>query len=800
MNTNTSACGNIGSATVTPGGGLGTYTYSWNDPSVQATAIATSLGVGSFTATVLDSNGCSATSNIAITAPAAAAANAIVNTNTTSCSSLGSATAGALGGTAPYTYLWSDALAQTNANATGLSAGVYNVSVTDAGGCPGTPANVTITAPAPAVANISGSTNTSACANNIGTATVGATGGGTLPYTFLWSDPGAQTNTLATGLSAGSYTVNVKDGDGCAGVPATVTINPDAPVTVSALVLRNTSACGINLGQARANPGGGTGPYTYSWTDPLTQTNQTATGLSAGSYTVNITDANNCPASSNISIAAPPPLGQTTSFTPSGCGFSTGTASVLASGGNSPYTYLWTPGLQTNATATNVSAATYTVQLTDADNCNLTASVTVTSVVTEVIAFTAHTDISCNGGNNGSITANTTLGSAPYTYSWTPVGGNAPIANNLTSGVYTVQVQDANGCTNSASFGITQPLVPLTVSTSNIVSLACSGDTNGQATADPLGGVTPYTYSWSPSGGSNSIGTYLTAGTYTINLTDAHGCTASATATIGNGNPSPVVSFSADSVKGCAPFCVGFKDLTTIVGGTLQSWAWTFGDGNTSAMQNTGNCYSNAGAYTVSLSVTSNLGCTRKSTLRNLINVYSYPKAKFKFTPQPTTILNPTISFTDKSTDTYGITNWQWTFGDITDSTSISPNPVHTYADSGTYPAILIVTNAKGCSDTVTENVIISPQYALYIPTAFTPNNDGLNDVFMPKGDAVISFQMNIFDRWGTLLYSTSDMSKGWNGKVLGKPSPEDTYIYNIQVTDNFLNYHTYIGDFNLIH
>src|SRR6185312_17006295 len=164
----------------------------------------------------------------------------------------------------------------------------------------------------------------------------------------------------------------------------------------------------------------------------------------------------------------------------------------------------------------------------------------------------------------------------------------------------------------------------------------------------------------------------------------------------------------------------------------------------------------------------------------NLINIYSHPKANFAATPQPTDILTPTLYFTDASTDAYGIKSWFWTFGDATDSTSTIPSPQHTYGDTGTYCPTLVVTNIHNCTDSIEHCIVIEPFFALYIPNAFTPNTDGRDEVFLPEGKYVCTFEMWIFDRWGQELFHTTDINQGWNGHV-GSSSAmcqEDTYVY----------------------
>jgi gliding motility-associated-like protein len=169
-----------------------------------------------------------------------------------------------------------------------------------------------------------------------------------------------------------------------------------------------------------------------------------------------------------------------------------------------------------------------------------------------------------------------------------------------------------------------------------------------------------------------------------------------------------------------------------------------------------------------------------------MITVYSHPIAAFTATPQPATIIQPTIYFTDQSTDVYGIKTWFWQFGNPQDSTSDTQSPQFTYPDTGIYCPKLTVTNKHGCTDEVEHCIYISPYFTIYIPNAFSPNGDGLNDVFTAKGTYVCNFQMYIFDRWGMLLYYTEDMDKGWDGRVNGGTNiaQEDTYVYLITASD----------------
>jgi gliding motility-associated-like protein len=368
----------------------------------------------------------------------------------------------------------------------------------------------------------------------------------------------------------------------------------------------------------------------------------------------------------------------------------------------------------------------------------------------------------------------------------------------LTAGTYTITVTDANGCTATASTTITQP--PALTLVAAGFPVTCNGGNNGQGTAIPAGGTPGYTYAWS-NGFNGANDNNLTAGNYKIIVTDANGCSVDTTVTVTQ--PAPiVVAFNADTINGCAPLCTGLVDGTSDPNGTVTKWSWTYSDGGSDTTKDPRHCFNAPGSYDVSLSVTDNHGCAGSLTINNMITVYSFPVPAFTMGPQPTTIENPTITFTDKSTDAYGIASWLWNFADpLNDAPSSQQNPSHTYGDTGTFCATLTVTNIHGCKDSITECLIINPQYELYIPDAFSPDGDGKNDIFQPKGEYMSSYKMYIFDRWGMLLFYTDDFNKGWNGTVNNGSTicQQDTYVYMIEATDNLGQQHKYIGKVTLL-
>ena len=451
-----------GIATATVSGGTTIYTYSWsNGSSTVSTSNPTGavLSAGSYTVTVTDNTAiCTATATVTITQVATTLADGAptLNSDVLCFGGNGSATAAtATGGTAPYTYAWNGGATSTNVTNTSLSAGTYTVNVTDAHGCVVNSAGtVTITQPAATLADGAPTLNSNVpCFGGDGSATAATPTGGTAPYTYAWNGGATSTNVTNTSLSAGTYTVNVTDANGCmVNSSGTVTITqPAATLADGSPTLNSNVPCFGGEGSATAaTPTGGTAPYTYAWNGGATSTNVTNTSLSAGTYTVNVTDANGCMVNSSGTVTITQPAAVTAlSFVnndASACANS-GSATVTPGGGNTPYTYSWTGG-NTNATATGLSIGSYTVTVIDDNGCSASSSITITQPTALGVTSNSVNDNS-KGACNGQATANVSGGTAPYTYKWSPGGGTNDTINGKCSGHYCCVVTDNLGCKDS---------------------------------------------------------------------------------------------------------------------------------------------------------------------------------------------------------------------------------------------------------------------------------------------------------------------------------------------------------------
>jgi hypothetical protein len=322
---------------------------------------------------------------------------------------------------------------------------------------------------------------------------------------------------MATGLAAGDYSVTVTDANGC---EATATVTITQPDIIELTVSGVDPLCfGGNDGEASVSASGGTAPYTYLWSDG--QTTQAATGLTAGTYTVTVTDANDCSVSESVTLTEPTELLADVVAGSIDCfGESDATATVTATGGTPPYTYLWDdPASQTTATAVGLSAGTYQVTVTDSQGCIVVESITIVEPAALELTIDSD-DVLCFGESTGSATANVSGGTPDYTYLWSD-GQTTQIATGLAAGTYEVTVTDANGCEITESITITQPEeILLSTATTNA---NCSDSDDGTATVTATGGTGTYTYLWS-NGQTTATAINLAAGNYSVTVTDENGC------------------------------------------------------------------------------------------------------------------------------------------------------------------------------------------------------------------------------------------------------------------------------------
>ncbi|MBL4657669.1 MAG: SprB repeat-containing protein, partial [Flavobacteriales bacterium] len=556
-----------GTATVLVTGGVPPFIYAWSDPTTQSSATADSLMAGTYQVIVTDASGCVDSASVTLTEPPAIVV-VISDSTHLACNgdANGSATVSASGGVGPLSYLWNDPSSQTDSTMTGVGGGAYMCTVTDSTGCSKA---ISFTVIEPAAISLSTVATLAAICNSDSSATVTATvSGGNGPMSYLWNDAGAQTTAIATGIPDGSYIVVVTDSAGCS-VTDTVTFGIMATISTSA-----SPVCGgVCDGTASVLVTGNAGPVTYLWDNPASQTTVTASSLCSGStYTTSVTDSSGCTSSASVTFSALTQLTVTITIVDVKCfGDSNGTATAIVSGGATPYGYLWPSlGLTTNF-ASVLKTGAYDVIVTDGNGCTMVVTGTVFEPSAALSSSLIVTPVNCFGGSDGSIDLTVTGGTVPYAYDWpTSVKQDT---SGLATGIYEVDITDANGCMTSDTATITQ-------STSMIVSSgstpALVGDSTGSAWVIVTGGTAPYTYVWNDGlSQTDSLATSLASGEYSVVVSDSKGCTVTMEIAVGDFS---VGVFEA-SFEGAADDLARDIDLLTGGGHIMAGVTESFGAG-----------------------------------------------------------------------------------------------------------------------------------------------------------------------------------------------------------------------------
>jgi len=597
--------GTDGSVTIEATGGEPPYLYDLNGGSTLD-GIYTGLPAGNYPASVIDDFGCTDEITVNITEPPAISVSTSFTEPACNGGSDGSITVTASGGTGTLQYSKDGGATYQSSNIfTNLAAGTYSIFVKDANNCT---ASTSETVTEPTVISLSTSqTNVSCNGGNDGSITVTASGGtGTLQY----SDDGGSTyqaGNIFTGLSQGTYSVVVKDANNCTASTSVVITEPTV-LTISTSQT-NVTVNGGNDGSITVTASGGTPAYQYSKDNGANyQASNVFSNLTAGVYIVVVKDANNCTASTTVTITEPASISVSTSQTNVSCNSgSDGTITVTATGGVPPIEYSKDGGAnyQSSNLFTGLSAGTYSIWVKDANNNTASTSVTITEPPAISIS-TSQTNVSCNGGSDGSITVTATGGTGTLEYSSN--GGSTYQSGNvftgLTANTYSIFVKDANNCTSSVSVTITEPAV--LAFTTTVVNVSCPGSSDGSITVNATGGTTAYQYS-KDNGGTfqaSNLFSGLTAGNYNVVVKDANNCITSATsvtvgtvpdatapvpdlATLPNvtGECSATVTVTPTATDNCSGAITGTTadPLTYSTQGTFTvHWSYDDGNGNIS--------------------------------------------------------------------------------------------------------------------------------------------------------------------------------------------------------------------------
>jgi gliding motility-associated-like protein len=391
-------------------------------------------------------------------------------------------------------------------------------------------------------------------------------------------------------------------------------------------------------------------------------------------------------------------------------------------------------------------------------------------------------------------------------WSWN-FGDNTPWLHNEQnpSHVYSVPgsyqvtqiVETIHGCNDTSTFNLIIHPAP---NVAFIADTVCqgSGTTFLNQTSIASGSISAWAWNFGGVGSSNQYApayVFPQAGVFPVTLiaTSNYGCVDSLVKTVRVWY-NPQATFISSDTAGCEDFEVTFIDQSSALDGLITTWLWDFGNVNVSNQQSPSQTYYTPGNYNVSLQVTTSLGCKDDTVSVGYITVFPLPVADFTFLPVRPNVYIPEVDFFDRSTNA---NQWWWDFGDSTQSTE--PNPVHTYQYPAIYTVTLIVESPDGCRDTTWKLLEYTQEYAIWIPNVFSPNGDGINEIFTAQGFGFSDLSMMVFDRWGFSVYSSNQQNDVWNGTSQGKACPEGVYVYVVKYKDIFGKSHTQHGRVSLI-
>jgi gliding motility-associated-like protein len=836
-------------------GGELPYSYSWS--SGQTTEDLSDIAANNYTLTLTDGNGCTSTQSYLVTQPAAALSLSVSATNV-SChgGSNGAVDLTTSGGTPGYLYQWSSAgliLPFVTEDLTGLTAGTYLVSVTDANGCTAQ-ASQLITQPSQEISSTPALVHINCFGQSTGSIDP-AIFGGTAAYAYAWST-GATSSTL-TGIPAGNYSLAVTDFNGCIKTFSYTLVQPAAALNIS-LTGTNVLCFGDSTGSVSSLVTGGTTPYAYLWSNGATAPN--VNNLIAGTYSLALTDSKGCVALANQTITQPAaPLTLSTTPTNVLCfGNATGAIDLTSSGGTGPYTYQWSNSamLILNIFTQDISALvadTYIAVVTDANGCQATVSTLVTQPAAPLNITGTVNDANCFGLNDGAVDITITGGTSGYSFVWSNSAVTEDISAVL-SGIYSVVVTDAYGCTNSSAFIINQPAAPLIASLTP-TDVICNGGNTGSILSSVSGGTSPYSYLWSTGDITPQISS-LAIGAYSLTVTDAQGCIAFTGAVI-NAPAALVVSSTITNVS-----CFGFSDGEVVlsISGGVQPYYFSWGDQHNILLNNPSETLNDMAAAVYYVVVEDANGCKNEQYLTvsgPALQVASYtvtntncygdntgaidvtyaggtpPFATVWSNGQTTedaiTLVSGVYIFT--GTDTHGCLVSDTAFVDQPDSIQLTYEIVpvscvdlhdgginvtpaggttpyaYTWSDGQTaqnatqlQPGIysLVVTDNNLCNASFGFEILANLAECVIIPNTFTPNNDDYNDTWVLGNlELYPNASVKVFNKWGNELFTSENAYTPWDGKQNGNPLPSEVYYYIIELNNPENN--TYTGTLTII-
>lgn len=743
----------------------GTFTFEWSpaatlDDEFSQNPIATPLSSGIYIVTATDGI-CIAFDSLEINFFSSYDLNlAGINVGCNGASD-GNVSSTPIGANAPYDFEWSTGQITFGQNADtifNLAVGTYYLTVTDNSGCVQLDSFV-LSVPPPLASTIQGE-DLSCFESADGTVQVFPSGG-TPPYTYSWRDLPFDDSTYVAGLDSGKYVVEIVDASGCT-LSDSTTITQPTEITFTT-DSTEVSCYGYSDGTAEIIvTGGGTAPFGFLWSDG--QTNSTAVNLSSDTYTFTVTDVNNCFSTGSVFVTEKDSFEINLLAVDASCSSSSDGRGIAAVGLDTfNYDFVWLSNPPINSAYTGqLAPGTITVEVSDTNNCVQRKDTIIGSPEAIVLQIISDS-VSCNNGQDGSTTASVLSGgTAPFSYFWDN-SNSSPTNTALSIGTYYLTVTDINNCEAYDSISIYEPLaISIDASPENVT---CSANTDGNIQLEINGGTSPYSYLWNNNSISSSANN-LSTGIYAVTVTDAKGCIDSVSG-IEVLEPNPLVISQLNASPTECPWSQDGSINVSATGGTGNiSYAINAGAPNT---QGSFNALA-PGNY--SIEVQDENGCLIDTS----ILVVSPDSVEISFDPDE---LNITLS---ESANLEAIINangrslnYSWAPSATLDCDSCV-SPLASPLINTVYELTIFDENNCPYSASITVNVENS--LILYVPNAFSPNGDKINDLLKVYGLSLKSMDFSIFNRWGEQVFYTNDINIGWDGTYNGKKLPPDVYIY----------------------
>jgi gliding motility-associated-like protein len=786
-----------GSVLVQAIGGTPGYSIDWLTL-INDSTYMNNLSAGNYIAEVTDANNCLSIVNATIVEPDTFFVNVNIMKDESCSASNGEAFADVTNGVGVITFLWTPGGNTTN-YVTGLSAGPFQVIVQDENGCTASNNSVMINHPTGSASV--GTIKDVSCQNGSDGYVEVLMSGGSPQFTYNWSCNCPNQNT-ASNLVAGNYWVEITDNYGCIDTLDFV-INELPPLQVQDSVLNNPSCFGGADGQIQSIASGGTSPYSFEWDSNPAQFNALATGLSDGTFTVTVTDSNGCQALASVQLIEPTELiadaqvlGNNICF-----GDSAGVAQAQGVGGTQPYTYSWDNG-DTTATISNLLAGFFNVVVTDNNGCQAMNSLEIIEY-DSVFAAIEFDPGFCPGDIVDFIVSTNGLNNQ-YDYYW--------YVNHLlesTSNTFSFQIDDTSTVTmvlvnvgNCPSVVDSIVVGPIMMPTNNVYVSAtpdtiCFGSSATiQASLIDTSNVTS---TWWNTAGLDGLGPHVVypegESDYILTIENSCGAQQSDTAHINVFMP-PQVNITANGITGCDRITVGFDySYDANYAYQFEGGYWNIG-GDQYNEQSPSVNYSSSIVEGISLFLGFSNGCLFEFDTTISMTVFENPTADFYVNPDPV-IVGELSEFIDV---TFGNTqDWEWYVDEI--FVSSDERPEYLFEDEGEYEVTEIIFDENGCSDTVTHLIEVIGSYTVFIPNAFTPDGNGVNNEFKPVVNNIDpdQYRFMIYNRWGELIYDTEIVDNSWDGTNFGENVSDGVYIWKVLVTDNVGIEHELVGHVTLL-